>query len=71
MFEYVFTQMTKANTQSCNKFNSSMIFTFKNIIWGWSDKIQDIVFKSTKASNILKLGKLIGEKLFSKIINIT
>ena len=44
--------MTKANTQSCDKFNSSMIFTFKNIIWGWTDKIQNIVFKSTKASDI-------------------
>ena len=66
MFEYVFTQMTKANTQSCNKFNSSMIFTFKNIIWGWPDKIQDIVFKSTKASNILKFGKLIEAKIIFK-----
>ena len=44
--------MTKANTQSCNKFNSSVIFTFKNIIWGWPDKVQDIVFKSTEASDI-------------------
>ena len=29
-----------------------MIFTFKKIIWGWSDKNQDIVFKSTKVSDI-------------------
>ena len=29
-----------------------MIFTFKNIIWGWPHKIQDIAFKSTKASDI-------------------
>ena len=52
MFEFVSTQMTKANTESCNKLNSSLIFRFKNIIWGWRLKIQDIVFKSTKASNI-------------------
>ena len=52
MFEFVFAQMTKANTRSCNKFNSSMISTFKNIIWGWPYKIEDIVFKSTKASDI-------------------
>ena len=48
MFEFVFTQMAKANTQFCNKFHSPKIFTIKNIIWGWPDKIQDIVFKSTK-----------------------
>ena len=53
MLQFVFTQITKANTLSCNKFNSSMIFKFKNIIWGWPDKIQDIAFKSTKASDIL------------------
>ena len=29
-----------------------MIFTFENIIWGWLHKIQDIAFKSTKASDI-------------------
>ena len=29
-----------------------MIFTVKNIIWSWPDKFQDIVFKSTKASDI-------------------
>ena len=52
MFKFVFMQMTKANTQSCNKFNSSMIFTFKNIIWGWPDKIQYTIFKSIKASEI-------------------
>ena len=44
MFEFVFTQMTKAYAQSYSKFNSSMNFTFKNIIWVWLDKIQDIVF---------------------------
>ena len=32
IFEFVFAQMTKANTQSCNEFDSSMIFTIKNII---------------------------------------
>ena len=52
MFQFVFTQMTKANTQSCNKFDSSMIFTIKNTTGGWSDKFQDIVFESTKASDI-------------------
>ena len=44
--------MTKTNMQSCNKFDSSMIFTIKNIIGGWPNKFQDIVFKSTKAFDI-------------------
>ena len=48
----LFRQMTKANTQSCNKFDSSMISTIKIIIGGWPDKSQDIVFKGTKASGI-------------------
>ena len=52
MFEFMFTQITKANRQSWNKFDSSMIFTIKIIIGGWPNKIQDIVFKSTKASDI-------------------
>ena len=47
----MFAQMTPANMQSCNQFDSSMIFTIKNIIGGWPDKFQDIVFKSTKASD--------------------
>ena len=47
----MFAQMTPANTQSCNQFDSSMIFTIKNIVGGWPDKFQDIVFKSTKASD--------------------
>ena len=40
MFEFVFTQMTKTNMQSCNKFDFSMIFTIKNVIGGWPDKFQ-------------------------------
>ena len=44
--------MTQANTQSCNKFDSSMVFTIKNTIGGWPDKFQDVVFKSTRASDI-------------------
>ena len=44
--------MTKTNMQSYNKFDSSMIFTIKNIIGGWPNKFQDIVFKSTKAFDI-------------------
>ena len=48
----MFTQMTKANKQSCNKFDSSMIFTIKNTTGGWSDKFLDIVFESTKTSDI-------------------
>ena len=47
--------MTKANTQYCNKFNSSVIITFKNIIWGLPDKIQDVVFKSTIRSSFESL----------------
>ena len=45
MFEFVFTQVTKANTQSCNKFDSSVIFTIKNTFGGRPDKFQDIIFK--------------------------
>ena len=55
MFEFVFTQMTntqKTNTHSYKKFDSSMIFI---IIGGCPDKFQDIVFKSTKATNILNI----------------
>ena len=51
-YEFVFREMTKANTQFCNDFDSSMIFTIKNIIGGWPDKFQDIIFKSTKGSDI-------------------
>ena len=29
-----------------------MIFTIKNIIRGWPDKFQNIVFKSTKAFDV-------------------
>ena len=50
MFELVFVQMTMADTQSCNEFESSMIFTIKVTTGGWFDKVQDIVFKNTKAS---------------------
>ena len=32
MFEFVFAQMTKANKQSCNEFDSSISFTIKNTI---------------------------------------
>ena len=55
LFEFVFTQMTntqKTNTHSCNNFDSSMIST---ILGGWHDKFQDIVFKSTKASDIFNV----------------
>ena len=52
MFEFVFAQITKANPQSYNKFDSSMILTIKNIIGDWPDKFEDIIFKSTKASDI-------------------
>ena len=47
--------MTKTNMQSYNKFDSSMIFTIKNIIGGWPNKFQDIVFKSTEAFDILSV----------------
>ena len=50
MFEFVFTQMI--NTHSYNKFDSSIIFTIKNINGGWPDKFQDIVFKSAKTFDI-------------------
>ena len=39
--------------QSCNEFDSSMIFVIKTTIRGWPDKFQDIVFESTKAPDIL------------------
>ena len=68
MFEFVYTQTTKANTQSCNKFYPSMI-------GGWPNKFQDTV-KSTKASDILNVmvkivpfGNGWGKKLiFEKIV---
>ena len=44
--------MAKANTQSCNKFDSSLIFKIKSIIGGRPYKFQNVVFKSTKASDI-------------------
>ena len=55
MFEVLFMQLTKVNTESCNKCDCSLIFTIKNIIEGWPDKFQDIAFKSTKASDILNV----------------
>ena len=51
--EFVFAQMTKANMQSCNEFDSSMIFTIKNTIGDWPDKFQNITSKSTKAFDSL------------------
>ena len=51
MFEFVFTQMTQANTQSCNEFDFFGVFTIKNTNGGQTDEFQDIVFKNTKASN--------------------
>ena len=55
MFEVLFMQLTKVNTESCNKCDCSLIFTINNIIEGWPDKFQDIAFKSTKASDILNV----------------
>ena len=46
MFEFVFTQMTKTNMQSCNKFDFSMIFTIQNVIGGWPDKFQILLLQS-------------------------
>ena len=68
MFEFVYTQTTKAKTQSCNNF-------YPSVIEGWPGKFQDTV-KSTKASNILNvivkivpLGNGWGKKLiFEKIV---
>ena len=51
-FEFAFTQMTKAYMQSFNRFDSSKIFTIKSTIGGWPDKFQDIVFESSKDSDI-------------------
>ena len=45
MFEFVLKQMTKVNAQSCNKFDSSMIFTIKNTFGGRPDKFQNIFKK--------------------------
>ena len=68
MIEFVYTQTTKSNTQSCNKFYPSMIE-------GWPGKFQGTV-KSTKASDILNvmvkivpLGNGWGKKLiFEEIV---
>ena len=63
--------MTKVNTQSCNKFDPSMVFTNKNIFGGWPDIFQGIIFKSTMASDIsnvmLKL-VLLDNSWWKKII---
>ena len=63
--------MTKANMQFCNKVDSSMIFTIKNMIGGWPDKFQDIVFKITKASDIssvmVKVAPL-EKRIFEKVM---
>ena len=75
MFEFVFMQMTKANMQSYDRFDSSTIFTIKNI-GGWPDKFQNIVFKSTIASDtsnlmikIVPLNKSRVEKrIFEKVM---
>ena len=48
MFEFVFTQMTKANTQSCDNFDFPMIFTIKNTTGGWSDKFRILFLKVLK-----------------------
>ena len=52
MFEFAFTQLAKANMQSCNKFDSSKIFTIKSTIGDWPDKFQDIAFESNINSDI-------------------
>ena len=41
MFEFMFAQMAKTKTHSCNGFDSSMIFTIKNIIEDSPDKFQE------------------------------
>ena len=38
MFDFVFKQMTKVNTQYCNKLDFSMILKIKNAIGGCPDK---------------------------------
>ena len=36
--------------ESCNEFDSFMIFKIKNAIGAWPDEFHDIVYKNTKAS---------------------
>ena len=55
MSELVLTEMTKANSPSCNDFDSSMILTIKSTIGVWPDKFQDTVFKNTKDSEIFNV----------------
>ena len=38
MFEFVFAHMAKANTKSCNEFDTSMISTIKITAGGWPDE---------------------------------
>ena len=47
MLEYMFPQMTKIETQSCDIFNSFWIIIVKNtIISWWFDKFKDTVSKN-------------------------
>ena len=38
--------MTEGKSKSCNKTNSSRVMTIINRGWGWSYKLNDIVFKN-------------------------
>ena len=44
MFEFLFTQMSYAKTQSCNEFDSCMFFTIKSTVEGWLDKFSGYCF---------------------------
>ena len=64
MSKFVLTQMTHSYTQPCNKSNTFMIITIKNIIWGRSNKFQDTVFEISKIFEFRR----VGSKLFHSMI---
>ena len=48
MLKLVFTQMTHSYAQPCNKSNTFIFTTIKNITWGKSNKFQDPIFEINK-----------------------
>ena len=48
MLKFALTQMAHSYAQPCNKSNTFMIITIKNITWERSNKFQDTIFKINK-----------------------
>ena len=48
MLEFVLAQVTQTYEQSCDKSNTFMIITIKNIIWRGSNKFEDTVYENNE-----------------------